>query len=479
MENKFMSGIKIGWAEADITPEGKVELYGQYYPRLSKGIHSRIGATVMALDDGKKEQAVMISVDLTNFKRDFLDELRKSLKGKIHGLDVSRILMNATHTHSAPAVSPGRSWWKASEEGEKYSKFVIKNVGRAVIEAWKNRKDGGVANSSDFASVGHCRRAMYSNGTSEMYGDTSRDDFMGMEGNEDSTVEILFIFDEKKNVSGAVVNVACPSQIMEATYMVSSDFMGELRRLLKEKFGPDFHTLCQISAAGCQSPRDLIRTKDNEFWSERGVKVIGRRIFEAVIRAYEKINGRANLKPELVHEVKEIVLPKRKASYQEYVNALNEIERLEKIKPEQKAFEDFCKEVKVNEKIPGRPGPYDSKLHHFVLIKNAKAVVKRYEEQQKEPDFMMELHIVKLGSIVFVTNPFELFLDFGLQMKSRSMAEQTFVIQLSCGSAAYLPTERAEQLGGYGGLIINGVVGSDGGKMLVDETVKSINKIFA
>jgi len=474
-----MSGIKIGWAETDITPDGKVELYGQYYPRMSKGIHSRIGATVMVLDDGKKEQAVMISVDLTNFTRDFLDELRKSVKGKIPGLDVSKILMNATHIHSAPAVSPGRSWWTASEQGETYSKFVIKQLGKAVAEAWKNRKGSGISNSSDFASVGHCRRAVYSNGTAEMYGDTSRDDFMGMEGNEDSTVEMLFTFDEKKKATGAIVNIACPSQIMEATYKISSDFMGELRRLLKEKFGPDFHALCQISAAGCQSPRDLIRTKDDELWSERGVRVIGKRIFDAVMRGYEKSNGKINTDSKLIHNVKELTLPKRKVSYQEYVNALKEVERLEKIKPEKKAFDDFCKEVKINEKIPGRPGPYDSKLHHFALIKNTKAVIARYEKQQKETDFSMELHTVKLGDIVFVTNPFELFLDFGLQMKSRSRAGQTFVIQLSCGSAAYLPTERAEQFGGYGGLIINGVVGSDGGKMLVDETVKSINKIFA
>lgn len=473
-----MSGIKIGWAEADITPEKKGELYGQYYPRISKGIHSRISVTVMALDDGKDEQAIMISVDLTNFTRDFLDELRKSIKGKVPGLDVSKILMNAIHTHSAPAVSPGRSWWEASKKGESYRKFVIRQLGKAVVSAWASRKIGGVANVFDFASVGHCRRAVYLNETAEMYGDTSRDDFMGMEGNEDSTVEILLTFDDKKKATGAIVNVACPSQIMEATYFISSDFMGEVRRLLKEKFGPDFHTLCQISAAGCQSPRDLIRTKDDEFWSERGVKIIGKRIFDAVMSAYEKNNGKINFKPELLHTVRELTLPKRKASYQEYVNALKELERLEKIKPEKKAFEDFCKEVKVNEKIAGRPGPYDSKLHHFVLIKNAKAVLARYEEQQKEPDFTMELHTVKLGSIVFVTNPFELFLDFGLQMKSRSMAEQTFVIQLSCGSSAYLPTERAEQLGGYGGLIVNGVVGSDGGKLLVDETVKSINQLL-
>jgi hypothetical protein len=473
-----MSGIKIGWAEADITPEGEVELYGQYYRRMSSGIHSRIGATAMALADDSGEQAVMISVDLCNCGGDFLEDLRKSLAGKVRGLDPAKIVLNSTHTHNAPTVSYGSSWWEVSGTVEAYRKFVIEKLAGVVIAAWNARQPAGIASTSDFASVGHCRRAVYSNGTAEMYGDTARDDFMGMEGNEDSTVEQLFIFDAAQKPVGAIVNVACPSQVMEATYLVSSDYMGATRRLMKEKFGPDFHVLCQVSAAGCQSPRDLIRMRDEEFWSPRGVETIAKRVFAALLRGYDKIGGIIETAPEFAHSVKNVVLPKRKASYQDYLDAGKEIERLEQIRTEEKAFEDFCGEVKINEKIPGRPGPYDSKLHHFVLIKNAQAVLARHAEQQKEPDLAVELHFLRLGKAAIATNPFELYLDFGQQMKARSKAGQTFVVQLACGSGAYLPTARGEQLGGYGGLIINGVVGSDGGKLLVDETVRGINGMF-
>jgi hypothetical protein len=44
--------------------------------------------------------------------------------------------------------------------------------------------------------------------------------------------------------------------------------------------------------------------------------------------------------------------------------------------------------------------------------------------------------------------------------------------------SGYLPNARAEQLGGYGGLIINGHVGSDGGKLLADITVKTIRNLW-
>ena len=95
-----------------------------------------------------------------------------------------------------------------------------------------------------------------------------------------------------------------------------------------------------------------------------------------------------------------------------------------------------------------------------------------------KPEFELELHVVRLGNVVFATNPFELYLDFGQQIKARSQAQQTFIVQLCCGTGGYLPSARAEQLGGYGGLIINGNVGSDGGKMLADSTIEEITKLW-
>ena len=51
-----------------------------------------------------------------------------------------------------------------------------------------------------------------------MYGSTNRDDFIGMEEGEDSGVDLMFSFDRSGQPTGAIVNVACPSQVMEATY---------------------------------------------------------------------------------------------------------------------------------------------------------------------------------------------------------------------------------------------------------------------
>ena len=54
----------------------------------------------------------------------------------------------------------------------------------------------------------------------------------------------------------------------------------------------------------------------------------------------------------------------------------------------------------------------------------------------------IEIHALRGGDIAKVTNPFELYLDYGIRIKGRSPAIQTFVVELA-GSPSYLPTAKA------------------------------------
>jgi hypothetical protein len=299
-----------------------------------------------------------------------------------------------------------------------------------------------------------------------------------MEGGEDSGIDLMFSFDQSGKPTGAIVNVACPSQVMEATYKISSDFMGKLRELLKGRFGDDFHTLCQIAPAGCQSPRDLTRSGMAPLWCEDGVEIIATRLLKSIEDIYEKLAENIKYDINLEHSTEEIELPRRRASHDDYLKAKKRMKELENIQDSKSAYQDFCAETHANEKIDNRPGPYDSKLHHFVKIRNEEAVIKRFEDQDENPMLKMQLHVVRLGNLVFATNPFELYLDFGHRIRARSQAEQTFMIQLCNGVAGYLPSKRAEELGGYGGLIINGQIGSGGGTVLVNKTLEEIKKIW-
>ena len=114
----------------------------------------------------------------------------------------------------------------------------------------------------------------------------------------------------------------------------------------------------------------------------------------------------------------------------------------------------------------------------FVILRNHEALIRHFESQDRHPTYPVELHVVRVDDAVFATNPFELFLDYGQQMKSRSRAAQTFVVQLVGDYAGYLPSERAVRAGGYGAMIVNGQTGPEGGRRLVDETLKEIERLW-
>ena len=104
--------------------------------------------------------------------------------------------------------------------------------------------------------------------------------------------------------------------------------------------------------------------------------------------------------------------------------------------------------------------------------------LKRYESQEVFETVDTEVHAIRIGKTAFVTSPFELFLDFGNQIRARSVATQTFEIQLCCGALGYLPTEKAEKGGHYSAYVSSGVVGHEGGDILVRETLNMIGDLF-
>lgn len=60
----------------------------------------------------------------------------------------------------------------------------------------------------------------------------------------------------------------------------------------------------------------------------------------------------------------------------------------------------------------------------------------------------------------------------------RSPALQTFLIQHAGNAGLYLPTEKAISGGGYSGLPHTNLVGPEGGRILVDRTVESIQGLW-
>ena len=87
-------------------------------------------------------------------------------------------------------------------------------------------------------------------------------------------------------------------------------------------------------------------------------------------------------------------------------------------------------------------------------------------------------HYSRLGSVALATNPFELFLDYANQIRARSLAKQTFLVQLCNGESGYLPTEKAERGSHYSAYVSSGTVGHEGGALYVRKSLDVINKMF-
>ncbi|GAI30267.1 unnamed protein product [marine sediment metagenome] len=94
----------------------------------------------------------------------------------------------------------------------------------------------------------------------------------------------------------------------------------------------------------------------------------------------------------------------------------------------------------------------------------------------KSPIKPIEFHVIRLGDIAIATNPFELYIDYGIRIKARSQAVLTLLVQLSCQNNGYLPTEKAVKGGGYSA--DKYIIGPEGGQILVNETVKRINELW-
>ena len=119
-----------------------------------------------------------------------------------------------------------------------------------------------------------------------MYGDTNDPAFSHIEGYEDHYVDLLYTWDGSDNLTGVVVNLACPSQETESAMYISADFWHEIRQELRRRHGSHIQVLAQCSAAGDQSPHRLwYKAAEERMLALRGLTMreeIGRRVADAV-----------------------------------------------------------------------------------------------------------------------------------------------------------------------------------------------------
>jgi neutral ceramidase len=95
---------KAGLGRIDITPAQPIYLSG-YAARKkpSDGVHQKIWAKALAIEDAKGNRAVIVTTDLIGLPRPVSDRIGAEVE-KRYRLRRSQLLLNSSHTHSGPVV---------------------------------------------------------------------------------------------------------------------------------------------------------------------------------------------------------------------------------------------------------------------------------------------------------------------------------------------------------------------------------------
>ena len=512
--------LMIGWAKRSIAVPGNVPITGQMHLRIACGEYSPILASALAISNSK-DSVIFVALDVVSANKTILQGVVEILAKEAPEIPVSKIILNSTHTHTAPATAEVNTNYPNKVEivkASEYQRFMIRRVADAIKEAWAKRTPGSIAYGYGLATVGFSRRSLYlddtgkrlghnpgfaSNGHCIMYGKTHDAMFAGYESGTDPFVNLLYTFDAKGKLSGAIVNVACPAQNFEKGWMYYAGFWAHVREKLEAEYGK-IGLICQSAAAGDISPRQLhyndaeyrrytlkypelieaykknpmkrpYNYQETELEFKRNVLEIMRaqdaadRISAAFNEVLQWASKDKQSAVELKHDIRTVQLERF---------ILPEII----VKQEKEWHKEFVKMPFQTEGDKWKMMIYNSQLN--ARRNRVAGVIKRYEQQQKMPAFETEIHVVRLGDIAFATNRFELFVDYMHRIQGRSPFIQTFIVQLVTdsksadrGVGSYLATGRGEKNKGYGATPYSCMVSPAGGQQLVDHTVQMLKEI--
>ena len=177
------------------------------------------------------------------------------------------MILSATHIHTGPNTSLNVSLQLLDNQQDdpralstdscraQVAAGIVKAISQAIRILEESRFEVGVSR----VQTGVCRRALYKDGSAQMYGDVHREDFCGMESRDGGPMQMLYcrrLRDGK--LTGIAANIPCTAQCDEMALYVTADYMGVVRERLGETLGADVKLLGLIRSAGDLSPHQMV-----------------------------------------------------------------------------------------------------------------------------------------------------------------------------------------------------------------------------
>ncbi len=262
-------GFSAGYAREVVNPDPGTSLGG--WPtaenRLSATIVDDIKLTLTALSDGEKV-FFLFSTDALAVS-DALFNKFASLAEKNHGVPVEHVILNATHSHSAPA-----SYISSLPGVAKYNKKLYSVVEKLMDEALRDLSPATVYVGRGYTeNLNYVRRYVTLDGSRYLGGTSmgiASPDFARHETDADNEMQLIrFVREEKKDI--VLCNWQCHPTTMssETGTTVSADWVGPFRDAVEKD--PDILFSYHQGGAGNVVPSTRIQgEKGNGDYNKHG-----------------------------------------------------------------------------------------------------------------------------------------------------------------------------------------------------------------
>jgi Neutral/alkaline non-lysosomal ceramidase, N-terminal len=215
---------KAGVAKVSITPSQPIWMAG-YDARTkpSEGVLQDIDAKALALQDDSGATTVLVTIDLVGVAPSITDGIVE--RARKLGIARERLLLNASHTHSAPAA--GEEWVQRFEDRvspaqvavvRAYTRELVDKVSGVIAESVRNLAPAQLSFGQGLAGVAVNRRRVANR---------------SWPGPVDHDVPVLAVRGANGNLRAVVFGYACHNTTL-GDYQISGDWagfaMGELEK---------------------------------------------------------------------------------------------------------------------------------------------------------------------------------------------------------------------------------------------------------
>ncbi len=391
--------------------------------RSADQVKTPVTARAIVLDDGRQRLAIVI-VDTCMMPRPLLDEA-KQLAAQRTKIRVDRMLIAATHSHSAPSCMG----CLGTDADAGYVPLLREKLAEAVAAAEANlepaRVGWAVADAAEFTALRRWIRRPdridedpFGNPTvrANMHAGRNWDDVTGESGPEDPELSLISLQAKDGRPLAVLANF---SMHYFGDQPLSADYFGLFCAGLKSRLAPDGggaqRAFVGVMSHGCSGDiwlRDYTKPADSrhEDWT---IEAYADGLLQIALRAYETITytDAADLAmSEARLQLKYRVPDKQRLEWaQRIVAAMGD-------RPPKDTTEVYAREQVI--------------LHD----RQATEVV---------------VQALRIGDIGIATTPTETYALTGLKLKLQSPLPNTMVIELANGGDGYIPPPEQHLLGGY------------------------------